>query len=247
MAGREMMIYEYSLSVVFCVMDETESLTQTFLYFNQLGDVKEILFVLSHEGTEESILNVKTICRQKNCRYIFQSEKGLGNAIRDAISVVNGTHMLVWAADGGMDTHSVPQMLALSKASPEKIVKISRWIPGGGFERTGKFRKCINYVSQRAFAVLYRSGLTDFTNPTQISPVALYRKIAWEGTGFEFIPEMIFKPLRLGCEFIEVPCRDLGRQEGSSHSSVAQFIRYYGVILKIRFSLKRTLLLEGKQ
>lgn len=230
---------DYRLSVVFCAVNESYSLMQAFQKIDSYAAAFEYLFVLSKKSAEKCTETVKEICKKENCSYIIQSGKGLGNAIRDGIKSVTGTHIIFWPADDGMDTASFPEMVGLSMNNPEAIVTVSRWLKKDGFNGYGKIRKIINGVSQRLFAFLYRSDLTDFTNPTQIAPVALYRKINWQGTGFDFIPEMTFKPLRLGCRFIEVPCKNNKREDGSSNSRFFQLIKYYFVILKIMIMKKK--------
>lgn len=225
---------DYKLSFVFCAVNETNSLISCHKKISNYNYATEYLFVLSKNATKDCIQTVKSICKKNNnCRYIFQSDYGLGNAIRNAIDEVKGSHIIIWPADDGMDTESIPKMVELSMNNPKKIISVSRWLKKDGFEGYGRIRKTINYFSQRIFSLLYKSDLTDFTNPTQIAPVSIYRSIKWQGNAWDFIPEMIFKPLKLGCEFIEVPCKNLKRTEGKSNSNFFQLAKYYIIILKI--------------
>ncbi len=226
---------EYRLSVVFCAVNETCSLNEVYNKISSYGSASEYLFVLSRNASASCFETVKEICKNESCSCIVQKQDGLGCAIREGMESVNGTHMIFWPADDGMETASFPEMVALSKLNPDAIVTVSRWLKKDGMSDYGKIRKMVNFISQKMFAFLYRSDLTDFTNPTQIAPVALYRKIRWQGKGFDLIPEMIFKPLKIGCRFIEVPCKNLKRQEGSSNSRFLELVKYYYVILKIFF------------
>ena len=91
------------------------------------------------------------------------------------------------------------------------------------------------------------ADLTEFTNPTQIAPVALYRRVRWERGGFEMLTEMVFKPLRLGVRFFEVPTKNVKREEGRSHRTFGAALLYYYMILKIRFTDIRKLTTETSQ
>lgn len=224
---------KYRLSVVFCAVDETYSLFNSYSKIMQYNCACEYLFVLSQKVSLDCLETVKKICQNDNCNYFLQDGYGLGNAIRNGIEKVNGTHIIVWPADDGMDTSAFPEMVRLSKENPQKIISVSRWLEKNCFEGYGKIRKIINYFSQKMFAVLYKAPLTDFTNPTQIAPINIYRKIKWQGEKFDFVPEMTFKPLKLGCEFIEVPCKYQKRQEGSSNTSFFELVKYYFVIFKV--------------
>ena len=226
---------EYRLSVIFCAVDESVSLEKTFRKIDQNQGVFEYLFVLSQTCTQACLRTVETLCERDDCRYFYQTGKGFGNAMQEGFAAARGTHVIVWSADEGTDTASFPEMLRISRENPDAIVSISRWLRKGGFEGYGRIRTAINFLSQKCFALLYRSDLTDFTNPTQIAPLAVYRAINWEWDGFEMLPEMTFKPLRLGVRFIEVPTRNVPRTEGRSHSRLLSLASYYVVIWRIRF------------
>ena len=232
----------YSLSIVICAVDETVSMERTFKKLDGSGGGDEYLIVLSKTCTPGCLETAKKLCAREDCRWMYQSGKGLGNAIRDSFSEVRGTHVVIWSADEATDAASFPEMLRLSKENPEKIVKISRWLHPDGFDGYGKLNKCLNYISQRMFGLMFRSKLTEFTNPTQICPVSVYRRIRWEHTSYDFLPEMTFKPLKLGVEFIEVPTKNVPRTEGESHNTFLSHIWYYRTILKIFFTKKQDLL-----
>lgn len=225
---------EYKLSLAFCAVDETDLLNAAFskTFFNE--EIVECVFVLSQDCSSDCLLTVKKLCENPNCRYVFQDRKGIGNAIKTVFAEARGTHLIIWPADDGMDASVLKEMICISKQNPEKFVKISRWLNKSSFVNYSRVRKLVNRISQKLFALLYNSKLTDFTNPTQIAPVDVYRKIKWGGDDFSFVPEMVLKPLRLGCEFIEIPCTDTEKRKGKSHGNLFELIKYYFVVLKIR-------------
>lgn len=237
----------YSLSVVLCAVDETFSLRETFNDIDRFHLADEYLFVLSQTCTGDCLQTVKEICAREDCRFIFQSGRGFGNAIRDGIFEVRGDHILLWSADGATDSASYPDLVRLSKENPDAIVTISRWLSDDGFPGYNPIRKVVNRVSQRMFALLFGSEQTDLTNPTQIAPTELYRSIRWEENGFDFLPEMIFKPIRLGVRFVEVPGRCLPRREGKSHCSFRELVLYYFRILHIRRMDRSEILRQEEQ
>ena len=225
----------YRLSVAFCVVDETYALENAYMALWQTGQVDEFIFMLSRSSSKKSLATVIRLCEEKKGVWFYQSGTGLGNAIRDVFDRANGTHLLIWPADNGINTTTFPTMVAFSRANPDSIITVSRWIQKDGFLNYGKLRKVFNCVAQKALSLLFLSKLTDYTNTLQIAPVSLYRSIRWEGKGVDFIPEMVFKPLRLGINFIEIPCQDIGRQEGRSHTSFLQLFKYIPVIWRIRW------------
>lgn len=226
----------YKLTVAFCVVDETQLLIDTFQKIKCGFEAFDFIFILSRTSTDAAIETVSNICKlYDNCRYCFQDGYGLGNAIKKAMNFANGTHLIVWPSDDGMDADSFPNMVKCSIENPDKIIKVSRWLRRGDFINYGKIRLLINYISQKLFAVLYNADLTDFTNPTQIAPIDLYRHIQWKNDDFGLIPELVFRPLKAGCDFIEIPCRNTEHRRGKGNSNLFMLIKYYFIILKIRF------------
>lgn len=238
---------DYCLSIAICAVDETFSLERTFAKLDAYGAANEFLFVLAKNCSDGCLATVERLCARPDCRWMYQPGVGFGDAIQAAIREVKGTHMVVWSADEATDIASFPEMLRLSRAHPEAIVKISRFLHPEGFDDYGQLKKLLNKISQRCFGLLYRSDLTEFTNPTQIAPVALYRSIRWERSGFEFTTEMVFKPLRLGVPFYEVPTKNVKREEGRSHRTFGAALLYYYMILKIRFTDTKKLTTESSQ
>lgn len=226
----------YRLSVAVCAVDETFMLERTFRKLDAYGAACEYLFVLSRTCTDACRQTVERICERPDCRWLYQPGAGFGDALQTVFREVKGTHVAVWSADEATDVASFPEMVRLSKENPGKIVKISRFLHPDGFADYGRLKQALNRVSQRGFGLLYRSGLTEFTNPTQIAPVSVYRRIRWERNGFEFTTEMVFKPLRLGVEFLEVPTKNVKREEGRSHRNFGAALLYYYMILKIRLT-----------
>ena len=135
--------------------------------------------------------------------------------------------------------------MKLSLELPPYVAQCIETLNQNGFEGYGRFNKFLNYVSQRIFGLMFRSDLTEFTNPTQIAPVAVYRRIRWDHTGFDFLPELTFKPLKLGVEFIEVPTKNVPREEGRSHNTYFSHIFYYRTVLEIFFAKKENLIREA--
>lgn len=227
---------DYRLTVAICAVDETFSLARTFRKLDSYGAAYEYLFVLSRKASDGCRRTVNELSRDPRCRQMEQPGTGFGDALKTVFREARGTHVLVWSADEATDTASFPEMLRLSRANPDAVVKISRFLDPDGFRGYGAVKKRLNAISQAGFRLLYRSALTEFTNPTQIAPAALYRRIRWERDGFELTTEMTFKPLRLGVRFIEVPTKNVPREEGRSHRTPGAAALYYYMILKIRFS-----------
>lgn len=227
---------EFSLTVGFCVTNETDLLLNAFSKIKGTNCADEFVFVLSRNCSEESKKTVESICMSNDiCKFFYQDSFGLGNAIKKIIDVSTASHLIVWPADDGMDSSSFPSMVECAKENPNEIIKVSRWLRKGDFENYNKMRYLINKISQKMFSLLYHSKLTDFTNPTQIAPLKVYRSIDFKNDDFSFIPEMVFKPLINNVEFIEIPCKNTEKRTGKSNGNFLSLAKYYLVIIKIYF------------
>ena len=237
----------YRLSIAICAVDETFSLERTFRKLDAYGAACEYLFVLARSCSDGCRVTVERICERPDCRWMYQPGRGFGDALQTVFREVKGTHAAVWSADEATDIASFPEMLRLSREHPDAVVKISRYLHPDGFADYGRLKIVLNRISQRCFGLLYHSRLTEFTNPTQIAPTSLYRRIRWESSGFELTTEMVFKPLRLGVQFLEVPTKNVKREEGHSHRSTGAVLRYFYMILKIRLTDPQKLTTETLQ
>jgi len=73
-------------------------------------------------------------------------------------------------------------------------------------------------------------------------PTEIYRSIKWESEGFPILLELVLKPLRIGCEFIEIPTNCYGRTQGKSSNSFRQTAKYFSTAIHIRFMKKENIL-----
>lgn len=232
-------------SVILGAVDEAHSIEKICGYLMESceADIAGIIIVKSKSCTPECTASVDEIKRRygEKILVITQKRPSIGGAIWDGMEAANGSHTVLLASDLAHDLSVVPLMLESAKKKPEVICTASRWL-GGSFYGYPAAKKLLNYCAQGFLRVLYGAKLTDFTNPVQIAPSSLYKSIAWEDCGFPFLLEMSLKPLRLGCEFTEIPTNCYPRTEGKSKNSFMQTARYLGCALHIRFMKREKLL-----
>ena len=88
-----------------------------------------------------------------------------------------------------------------------------------------------------------RRQQVDFSDPYwKVSRVFLVKKDS------KVTPEDILsKPLKLGVAFLEVPTKNVPREEGRSHNTYFSHIFYYRTILEIFFTRKKNLVKEAQR
>ncbi len=237
------------VSIILGVTDEGRSLAETVERIMELctpGDIEKFVLVKAKNASDESLSAIAVLEREYPDKiYAFeQKSPGVGGAIRDGMAAITSSHTMLLASDNAQDLDCVPIMIESARREPEVICKTSRWLVKNSFHGYGAAKLAANRAAQSFLRTLYHSKLTDFTNPVQIAPTALYRSIDWECTDFSFLPEMVLKPLRLGCEFREIPTACYKRTVGKSKNSFRQTAAYLGIALRAR-AMKPQSIIKG--
>ena len=242
----------FSVTVIVGATNESDALKQTVetvLWGCAPEDIDKILIVRSKDaspGCLDAIGELEKVFPGV-VRGMVQTRPGIGGAIRDGFDAAGASHLLLLPGDLAIGLDAVPAMIEAEKRAPRGIVKTSRWKRRRGFSGYSPLRYVLNGCAQLFLRALFRTTLTDLTNPVQIMPTALYRAIEWRETDFTFLPEMILCPLRLGVPFSEVPAACYGRREGKSNNSPAKTAAYLKTALRIRFSPKQALLKQAER
>jgi len=229
-------------------MNETSSLDKTIetILIDCHEDILEFLVVVCGKTSSASLEACEKL-RQKYGRRInvFQQKLPyLGGAMRDAFSRAKGSHVLMMASDLETPPGKVKDFIAESKEHPTWIITGSRWIEGGGFKGYSKLKYLLNFLFQRLFSILYRSGLTDMTYGYRLFPTYLVQNIRWEELRYPFLFETIIKPLRLGVKVKEIPIEWEARREGSSQNAFMENFLYFGIGVRVLFYSRKQLLKE---
>lgn len=237
----------YGVSVMLGAVTETDSLRETVNTVIRLcndGDIAEIIIDYPDRITEQCKAVVDELSQAQLGVPIvtFKQTRPFMGGICDAIDAAKGSHCLLLASDMALDLGCVPKMIEIVKQQPDVIAKCSRWLPGCKFYDYGIIKKAANRLAQSYLRTLYRAKLTDFTIPVQIAPSAIYKSISFEQTNFALLLEMVLKPLRLGCKFVEIPTNCYPRTDGKSSNSLGQIPEYFKTSLHVRFMKKQDIL-----
>jgi len=235
-----------SVSVILPVINETSLLQETvdIIQADCSNDVLEYVIMVCDKTTPESL----DVCRQLKVKYgerikiLKQTLPFLGGAMRDAFDFASGSHILMMASDMETPPDKVKDFIALAKKNPEIIVTGSRWIEGGGFQEYSLLKYLLNFIFQRSFSLMYRTGLTDMTYGYRLFPAVLVKSIRWEEVRHPFLFETIIKPLRLGVTVKEIPTKWKARSEGGSQNTFMRNFEYFRIGLKTLFYSKEQIL-----
>lgn len=235
-----------SVSVILPVINETSLLQETvdIIQADCGQDVLEYVVMVCDKTTPESL----AVCDQLKVQYgdrikIFkQTLPFLGGAMRNAFDLASGSHVLMMASDRETPPDKVKDFISLAKKDPGIIITGSRWIKGGGFKEYSLLKYLLNFIFQRSFSLMYRTGLTDMTYGYRIFPAVLVKSIRWEEVRHPFLFETIIKPLRLGVGVKEIPIKWKARKEGGSQNTFMRNFEYFRIGIKTLFYSKEQIL-----
>lgn len=236
-----------SVSVILPVTNETSLLEETvdIIMADSGEDVLEFVIVVCDKTTPES----RGVCEQLRRKYgerikiLKQTLPFLGGAMRDSFGYASGSHILMMASDMETPPDKVKDFIAEAKKNPGMIVTGSRWIEGGGFQEYSRLKYLLNFLFQRFFSLVYRTGLTDMTYGYRLFPAPLVKSIRWEEVRHPFLFETIVKPLRLGVGVREIPIKWKARSEGGSQNTFLRNFEYFRIGMKTLFYSREQILI----
>ena len=187
---------------------------------------------------------MKSRCEQAGYTFLilWQKRPFAGGAVRDAIDIASGSHLIMMSTDLETDPHIVSKLIETEKKNPGDITTASRWLQKSNFVGYDRKKYFLNFCFQKIFSLYYGVNLTDMTYAFRIFPTKLMKRIQWEELKHPFYLETALKPIRLGIPFHEIPAKWTSRQEGESQNSFLQTFAYVMPALKIRFYSKKRIL-----
>jgi glycosyltransferase involved in cell wall biosynthesis len=232
-----------SVSIILPVINETISLrktVETILHDVERELTREFIIVVCKRTTPEAMMVVGQLKDELGELVVVLQQKlpFLGGALRDAIDVARGSHVIIMGSDLETNPDDVRVLIEEQQKAPSSIITTSRWIRGGEFHRYSPIKLVCNWIFQRFFSMLYWTRLTDMTFGFRIMPTGLAQAIRWEEVRHSFNLENIVKPLRLGISVAEIPTIWNPRIEGESQNPFFRNFEYFRIGFKARFAKK---------
>jgi len=112
-----------NLTIVIPAKNEAESLPTVL---DQLVDKDFEIFVVLEKKDTETIKSIEN----KNCKIIYQTKKGFGNALIEGISQTKTDYFCIFNADGSMEVNEIDIMLNKISNSNYDLIFASRYEKG---------------------------------------------------------------------------------------------------------------------
>ena len=155
------------------------------------------------QGLELQHDNIQVLPLSKN--------SGKGNAIREALPLVESTHVIVHDADLEYFPEDILQMFELIKEKPQNLVLGSRTLAGKRRENKYKITYYANKYFTYLFSILNFTSLSDIASCYWLVESNTLRKFDLEEKGFSIEVEVLSKFLKTKNDIIEVPIKYTGR------------------------------------
>ncbi|NQU95316.1 MAG: glycosyltransferase [Candidatus Omnitrophica bacterium] len=213
-----------TVSVIVPARNESGNIREVLSRIPDMGKETEIIFVEGHSKDDTSAVIEKTIAEFSNrkCKYLRQTGKGKGDAVRLGFSHASGEILMILDADISVAPEDLPKFyetLVLNKAEFMNGVRLVYPIQ----KHTMRF---LNLVANKAFTVIFSWLLGQHMKDTLCGTKVLwhrdYIKIAENRAYFgDFDPfgdfDLLFGAAKLNLKIADLPVRYYERKYGKTN------------------------------
>jgi dolichol-phosphate mannosyltransferase len=168
---------------------------------------------------------------------------GLGGAVVEGFRIARAPWICVMDADLQHPPELIPQILKHAALTETDVVVGSRLAPGGDASSLGHVRNLISHTFALMARAMFPVRLRNVTDP--LSGFFIIRRAAVDldnlrPSGFKILLEMLirFPELRVS----EMPIHFGHRNAGQSKASVKETVRFFRLLLRLRFSGEQSFL-----
>jgi len=217
---------EPSASVIIPCRNEAGHIRDLVKRLPTLGPNSEFLFVEgnSTDDTEAVIRQVVEENPDKPLRFLKQTGRGKGDAVRLGFEQARGEVVLILDSDMGVAPEDVPKFVEALVRGKGEMINGSRLV----YPMEGRAMRFLNLLANKAFALLFSWILGQLVRDTLCGTKALYRedyeRIAANRSYFgDFDPfgdfDLLFGASRLNLRIVDMAVRYHERQYGETNIS----------------------------
>ena len=195
-----------NLTLIIPAKDESESLPKVLEEIRDFECEKIIIL-------EESDLKTIKVAKNFNCKIVYQSSKGYGNALIEGMNNVKTEYLCIFNADGSFDPKYLNRMLELCKNDLD-FVFASRYLDEGGSDDDTLLTKVGNFIFSTIGNIFFSLKLSDILYTFLLGKTESFKKLELKSKDFCLCVEMPFKAKRHKMSFIDVPSYERKRIAG---------------------------------
>lgn len=193
-------------------------------------NIVDEIVVIDGYSTDNTEKEAKANLRAGKDKFILQSKKGFGNALRQAFKITRGDVVIIMNGDGSHNPKNIPALLEKIKQGYDYVMA-TRYTKGGRSDDDTTIRFIGNRIFTFLTNLIHRTNVTDslyfFTAITRKG----LKKIHPKSPGFEFCIEMLIRAHKAGLKFAEVPVVERASFSKSKVNAFLAGLRILGMIL----------------
>jgi hypothetical protein len=215
-----------STSVVIPCRNESGHIPSLVARLPKLGPSSEFIFVEGNSTDDTEAVLRRTIAENPGLplRFVKQTGRGKGDAVRLGFSVAKGEVLVILDADMGVAPEDTPKFVRALVAGKGELINGSRMV----YPMEGRAMPFLNLIANKCFAFLFTWLLGQQVRDTLCGTKALYREdyetIAANRAFFgDFDPfgdfDLLFGAARLNLAIVDIAVRYHARQHGVTNIS----------------------------
>ena len=194
------------LTLIIPAKEEAESLPNVLLELKNYSYKIVIILEQSDIKTLEAIKNFE-------CKIVYQSGRGYGNALIEGIKNVETNYLCIFNADGSFDPKYLDEMLKLSENNTD-FVFASRYMKGAGSEDDTFLTMIGNYFFSIFGKIFFSLKISDILFTYLLGKTQSFKKLNLQSDDFCLCVEMPIKAKRLGMSMKDIPSFERSRIAG---------------------------------
>ena len=179
------------LSIVLPAYQEAENLRQILPVLKEVAQTLTSRYEIIVIDTEQPLDETPAICREVGAVYVARrGGASYGHAIRTALTVAQGQHVVFMDADGSHNPQFLPQLWAEREGAD--LVIASRYVRGGKTENPAVLI-FMSLMVNVIFRVMLGLKCYDVSNSFRLYRGAALRELELECDNFDIVEEILIK------------------------------------------------------
>ena len=195
-----------NLTLIVPAKNESESLPEVLKEINNYEC--NVIIILEE-------LDIKTIkvAKNFNCKIVYQSDKGYGNALIEGINNVETEYLCIFNADGSFNPKYLSEMLYTCMNNLD-FVFASRYMSGGGSDDDTFLTKVGNFIFSGIGNIFFSLKLSDILFTYLLGKTKSFKKLELTSKDFCLCVEMPIKAKKNQMSFVDFPSHERKRIAG---------------------------------
>ncbi len=194
------------LTLIIPAKNEADSLP---VVLNEIKNFGYKIIVVLESSDYETINSIKNF----DCKIIYQSHKGYGNAIIEGINNVDTKFLCIFNADGSFDPKDLNKMLKVCNKNLD-FVFASRYMKNSGSDDDTILTSIGNFLFTLIGKIFFSLKLSDILYTYLLGKTLSFKNLNLKSDDFCLCVEMPIKASRLKMKYLDIPSYERKRIAG---------------------------------